>query len=176
MLKASSVKAIHMLVTEPVVFAFGLWIAFCWAVVFLFLSVIPITFQEHHGWGEGVSGLPYISLCIGTTLGWLEGSQHILGVVSNRAQQGLGGAGGLAPALLPIPQRADFDAEQCCEIGLAQTRLGTQCLDAGRRNFESTRRPTPTRDNLASVVHALQKFVEFGFLHFNAFAASASCQ
>ncbi|KAM0270830.1 hypothetical protein ACHAPA_003312 [Fusarium lateritium] len=71
MLKASSVKAIHMLVTEPVVFAFGLWIAFCWAVVFLFLSVIPITFQEHHGWGEGVSGLPYISLCIGTTLGWL---------------------------------------------------------------------------------------------------------
>ncbi|KPM42151.1 hypothetical protein AK830_g4433 [Neonectria ditissima] len=71
MLKASSVKAIHMLVTEPVVFAFGLWIAFCWAVVFLFLSVIPITFTENHGWGEGVSGLPYISLCVGTTLGWM---------------------------------------------------------------------------------------------------------
>ncbi|KAF4991387.1 hypothetical protein FDECE_14059 [Fusarium decemcellulare] len=71
MLKASSVKAIHMLVTEPVVFAFGLWIAFCWAVVFLFLSVIPITFTEQHGWSEGVSGLPYISLCVGTTLGWL---------------------------------------------------------------------------------------------------------
>jgi MFS family permease len=71
MLKASSVKAIHMLVTEPVVFAFGLWIAFCWAVVFLFLSVIPITFSEKHGWSEGVSGLPYISLAIGTTLGWM---------------------------------------------------------------------------------------------------------
>jgi len=71
MLKASSVKAIHMLVTEPVVFAFGLWIAFCWAVVFLFLSVIPITFEEKRGWSEGVAGLPYISLCIGTTLGWL---------------------------------------------------------------------------------------------------------
>ena len=70
MLKASSVKAIRMLVTEPVVFAFGLWIAFCWAVVFLFLSVIPITFQEKRGWNEGVSGLPYISLAIGTLLGW----------------------------------------------------------------------------------------------------------
>ncbi|PVI03090.1 MFS general substrate transporter [Periconia macrospinosa] len=70
MLKASSVKAIRMLVTEPVVFAFGLWIAFCWAVVFLFLSVIPITFTEKHGWSEGVSGLPYISLAIGTFLGW----------------------------------------------------------------------------------------------------------
>ncbi|KAK9783618.1 putative Major facilitator superfamily domain-containing protein [Seiridium cardinale] len=71
MLKASSVKAIRMLVTEPVVFAFGLWIAFCWAVVFLFLSVIPITFSEKRGWSEGVSGLPYISLGIGTFLGWL---------------------------------------------------------------------------------------------------------
>ncbi|EMD69028.1 hypothetical protein COCSADRAFT_31801 [Bipolaris sorokiniana ND90Pr] len=70
MLKASSVKAIRMLVTEPVVFAFGLWIAFCWAVVFLFLSVIPITFTEKRGWNEGVSGLPYISLAVGTVLGW----------------------------------------------------------------------------------------------------------
>ncbi|KAI0160109.1 major facilitator superfamily domain-containing protein [Xylariaceae sp. FL1272] len=70
MLKASSVKAVRMLVTEPVVFAFGLWIAFCWAVVFLFLSVIPITFSEKRGWSEGVSGLPYISLGIGTFLGW----------------------------------------------------------------------------------------------------------
>ncbi|KAK4626373.1 hypothetical protein CLAFUW4_04753 [Fulvia fulva] len=71
MLKASSVKAIRMLATEPVVFAFGLWIAFSWFVVFLFLSVIPITFSEKRGWNEGVAGLPYISLAIGTTLGWL---------------------------------------------------------------------------------------------------------
>ncbi|KAI1848602.1 hypothetical protein JX265_011544 [Neoarthrinium moseri] len=71
MLKASSVKAVRMLATEPVVFAFGLWIAFCWFVVFLFLSVIPITFNEKRGWSEGVSGLPYISLAVGTTLGWM---------------------------------------------------------------------------------------------------------
>ncbi|KAI7780269.1 hypothetical protein LA080_016239 [Diaporthe eres] len=71
MLKASSVKAIHMLVTEPVVFSFGLWIAFCWGVTFMFLSVIPITFTEKRGWSEGVSGLPYISLAIGCTLAWM---------------------------------------------------------------------------------------------------------
>lgn len=71
MLKASSVKAIRMLATEPVVFAFGLWIGFTWFVVFLFLSVIPITFSEKRGWSEGVSGLPYISLALGTTLGWM---------------------------------------------------------------------------------------------------------
>lgn len=71
MLKASSVKAVRMLVTEPVVFAFGLWIGFTWFVVFLFLSVIPITFSEKRGWSEGVSGLPYISLALGTTLAWM---------------------------------------------------------------------------------------------------------
>ncbi|KAL1634112.1 hypothetical protein SLS58_010810 [Diplodia intermedia] len=68
MLNASSVKAVKMLATEPVVFAFGLWIAFAWFLTFLFLSVIPITFTEKHGWNEGVSGLPYIALCVGTTI------------------------------------------------------------------------------------------------------------
>jgi MFS family permease len=71
LLKNSSVKAIQMLITEPVVFAFGLWIGFTWFVTFMFLSVIPITYQEKRGWNEGVAGLPYISLCIGCTLGWI---------------------------------------------------------------------------------------------------------
>ncbi|KAJ5698137.1 hypothetical protein N7462_000142 [Penicillium macrosclerotiorum] len=70
MLHNSSVKAIRMLFTEPVVFAFGLWISFAWFLTFLFLSVIPITFEEKRGWNEGVSGLPYIALCLGTTAGF----------------------------------------------------------------------------------------------------------
>jgi hypothetical protein len=37
-------------------------------VTFVFLSVIPITFEEKRGWSEGVAGLPYISLCIGVTI------------------------------------------------------------------------------------------------------------
>ncbi|KAE8349551.1 major facilitator superfamily domain-containing protein [Aspergillus coremiiformis] len=70
MLHNSSIKAISMLITEPVVFAFGLWISFAWFLAFLFLSVISITFTEKKHWGEGVSGLPYISLCLGTTIGF----------------------------------------------------------------------------------------------------------
>jgi MFS family permease len=70
MLHNSSVKAFKMLATEPVVFFFGLWISFAWFLTFLFLSVIPITFQEKKGWSEGMAGLPYISLCIGTTVGF----------------------------------------------------------------------------------------------------------
>lgn len=71
MLHNSSVKAIHMLLTEPAVLAFGLWIGFAWFVTFLFLSVIPITFQEKRGWSEGIAGLPYISLCVGTSIGFV---------------------------------------------------------------------------------------------------------
>ncbi|KAI0479483.1 major facilitator superfamily domain-containing protein [Xylariaceae sp. FL0804] len=70
MLHVSLVKAVKMLATEPVVLAFGLWIGFAWFVTFLFLSVIPITFEEKRGWSEGVAGLPYICLCLGTTVGW----------------------------------------------------------------------------------------------------------
>lgn len=66
----SSVKAIAMLFSEPVVFFFGMWIAFTWFITFLFLSVITITFYDEKHWSEGISGLPYISLCIGVTLGF----------------------------------------------------------------------------------------------------------
>jgi hypothetical protein len=60
-----------MLFTEFVVFALGLWIAFCWAAVVLFLSVIPITFNKKRGLSGGISGLPYISLAVGTFPGWV---------------------------------------------------------------------------------------------------------
>lgn len=70
LLHAASVKAIKMLATEVVVFAFGLWIAFAWFLTFLFLSVIPITFEDKRGWSHGVGGLPYISLAIGVTIAY----------------------------------------------------------------------------------------------------------
>lgn len=70
MLYNSSVKCWIMLATEPVVFFFGLWIAFAWFITFLFLSVIGITFAEKKHWGEGVAGLPYIGLVIGCTLAY----------------------------------------------------------------------------------------------------------
>ncbi|KAE8369738.1 major facilitator superfamily domain-containing protein [Aspergillus caelatus] len=89
MLYNSSIKAGKMLITEPVVFAFGLWIAFAWFLTFLFLSVIPITFQEKKGWGEGVSGLPYISLCLGTTIGFALNFLQIRKYNSIVAQNGV---------------------------------------------------------------------------------------
>lgn len=65
LLHASTTRAFILLVREPVVFFFSLWLAFAWAIIFLFFSVIPLTFQNHHGWSQGVAGLPYISSIMG---------------------------------------------------------------------------------------------------------------
>jgi hypothetical protein len=43
-------------------------IAFAWFTTFVFLSVIPITFEEKKGWSHGIAGLPYIALCIGVSI------------------------------------------------------------------------------------------------------------
>jgi hypothetical protein len=43
-------------------------IAFAWFTTFVFLSVIPITFEEKKGWSHGIAGLPYIALCIGVCI------------------------------------------------------------------------------------------------------------
>jgi hypothetical protein len=84
LLKKSSTRAIMLLIKEPVLLFFGLWIAFAWGsstsspffssatiligcadaqtcsvfhsgVTFLFLSVIPLTYSGNHGWSEGLS-------------------------------------------------------------------------------------------------------------------------
>ncbi|KAF9024515.1 MFS general substrate transporter [Hymenopellis radicata] len=66
LLSASTTRAFILLVREPVVFFFSLWLAFAWAIIFLFFAVIPLTFQNNHGWSQGIAGLPYISSIIGT--------------------------------------------------------------------------------------------------------------
>ncbi|KAE9395012.1 MFS general substrate transporter [Gymnopus androsaceus JB14] len=69
LLHASTTRAALLLVREPVVFFFSLWLAFAWAMVFLFFSVISLTFVGNHGFSEGAGGLPYISCIIGTFFG-----------------------------------------------------------------------------------------------------------
>lgn len=37
-----------MLVTEPVVFFFSLWVSFSWAVLYLQFGSVPLVFQKNH--------------------------------------------------------------------------------------------------------------------------------
>lgn len=67
---ASSTRAFMLLIKEPVVLFFSIWISFAWGIIFLFFSVIPLSFENHHGWNVGQQGYPYISLAVGTFLGF----------------------------------------------------------------------------------------------------------
>lgn len=60
LLHASTTRAALLLVSEPVVFCFSLYIAYAWALIFAFFAAIPIVFQEIHGWSVGNGGLAYI--------------------------------------------------------------------------------------------------------------------
>lgn len=47
---------IDMLFTEPVVFAFSVWISFSWAVLYLQFGSIPVVFQTNHGFNIEQTG------------------------------------------------------------------------------------------------------------------------
>lgn len=73
MFRASCLRSIKLLFTESVILFFGLYIALCWMTVFLFLSVIPLTFVGNHGWSEGNAGLPYIAAILACFAGFVLG-------------------------------------------------------------------------------------------------------
>ncbi|GAA5857852.1 hypothetical protein JCM1840_000937 [Sporobolomyces johnsonii] len=94
LLKTSCTRSIGLLVKEPVVLAFGLWIAYAWGITFLFLSAIPLCFQNNHGWSEGNGGLPYIALIIGCFIGF--GTSRWADAIYDRKRDENGG--------VPIPE------------------------------------------------------------------------
>ncbi|PWN46583.1 MFS general substrate transporter [Violaceomyces palustris] len=60
LLHASTTRAALLLVREPVVFFFSLYIAYAWALIFALFAAIPLVFQGLHGWGVGNGGLAYV--------------------------------------------------------------------------------------------------------------------
>ncbi|EPQ31657.1 uncharacterized protein PFL1_00990 [Pseudozyma flocculosa PF-1] len=60
LLHVSTTRAAMLIVKEPVVLFFSIYIAYAWALIFAFFAAIPIVFQERHGWSVGNGGLAYI--------------------------------------------------------------------------------------------------------------------
>ncbi|KWU45969.1 putative MFS transmembrane transport protein [Rhodotorula sp. JG-1b] len=94
LLRTACTRSISLLVREPVVLAFGLWIAFAWGVTFLFLSAIPLCFQNNHGWSEGIAGLPYLALVAGCFIGF--GTSRWSDIVYDRKRDSNNG--------IPVPE------------------------------------------------------------------------
>lgn len=71
--RAPNVRAVKLLVKEPILSIFGAYLALSSGVVFLFLSVINITFDDIHGWSEGKVGSTYTLLIPGCFIDFATG-------------------------------------------------------------------------------------------------------
>ncbi|KAF1995775.1 MFS general substrate transporter [Amniculicola lignicola CBS 123094] len=68
MIAISLYRPFHLLLTEPVVFFFSLWVAFSWAVLYLTLAAIPLVFQRNHGFSLQQANAVFAAMCIGSII------------------------------------------------------------------------------------------------------------
>ncbi|RJE24409.1 transporter [Aspergillus sclerotialis] len=68
MISISLYRPFHMFITEPVVFFFSIWVAFCWAVLYLQFSSVPLVFQTNHKFNIEQSGAVFTSVCVGVLI------------------------------------------------------------------------------------------------------------
>jgi MFS family permease len=59
----------RMLLTEPVVIFFTLWVSFAWGILFLFFSSVAQTFSANYGWGTFQTGLVQLAISVGAVIG-----------------------------------------------------------------------------------------------------------
>ena len=65
---ASLYRPFHLLLTEPVIFFFSLWISFSWAVLYMTFAAIPLVFSTNHGFNLEQSYAPFAALSMGAVL------------------------------------------------------------------------------------------------------------
>ncbi|KAF2109144.1 major facilitator superfamily domain-containing protein [Lophiotrema nucula] len=68
MIAISLYRPFHLLLTEPVVFWFSLWVSFSWAVLYLTLAAIPLVFQRNHGFSLQQANAVFAAMCVGSVL------------------------------------------------------------------------------------------------------------
>ncbi|KAJ5129805.1 Major facilitator superfamily domain general substrate transporter [Penicillium bovifimosum] len=68
MIQISLYRPFHMLLTEPVVFFFSLWVSFSWAVLYLQFSSIPLVFRTNHNFTIEQTGAVFTAMCVGVVL------------------------------------------------------------------------------------------------------------
>lgn len=68
MIRISLVRPFHMLVTEPTVFFFSVWISFSWAVLYLTFSAIPLIFQTTYGFNLEQSSSIFTAISVASIL------------------------------------------------------------------------------------------------------------
>lgn len=68
MISISLYRPFHLLVTEPTVFFFSLWVSFSWIILYLTFAAIPLVFSSLYNFTPSQSGAVFASLSIGALL------------------------------------------------------------------------------------------------------------
>lgn len=69
LVQVSFERPTRMLLTEPVVTFFTLWVSFAWGILFLFFSSVGQTFSHNYGWGTFQTGLVQLAISVGAVIG-----------------------------------------------------------------------------------------------------------
>lgn len=73
MISISVYRPFHLLVTEPVVFFFSLWVAFAWAVLYLTFASVPYIYETVYGWNVEQAGYIFGAMMVGAVLATVIG-------------------------------------------------------------------------------------------------------
>ncbi|EAW17076.1 putative MFS multidrug transporter [Aspergillus fischeri NRRL 181] len=68
LLKISFGRPARMLISEPVVQFFTLWISFAWGILYLFFSSVVQTYSTNYGWGVLATGLVQLAISVGAVI------------------------------------------------------------------------------------------------------------
>ena len=63
-------RPLHMLFTEPIVIAFGIYVAFNFAILYGFFAAFPAVFEGIYGFNTGESGLVFLAIAVGNVVGY----------------------------------------------------------------------------------------------------------
>ncbi|KAI1110340.1 major facilitator superfamily transporter [Nemania sp. NC0429] len=68
-IKLNLTRPFVLFFTEPILWFFNLWISIIYGILYLCFVAYPIVFTQHRGWGPGLTGLSFVGIGIGTTIG-----------------------------------------------------------------------------------------------------------
>ena len=68
MIYTSLYRPFHLLLTEPVVFFFSLWISFSWGVLYLLFTAIPLVFEAVHGFSLSQANAVFAAVSVGAII------------------------------------------------------------------------------------------------------------
>ncbi|KAJ2998296.1 hypothetical protein NUW58_g364 [Xylaria curta] len=71
LVKLNLTRPFVLFLTEPILWFFNLWISIVYGILYLCFVAYPIVFTQHRGWGPGLTGLSFVGIGIGTTIGIL---------------------------------------------------------------------------------------------------------